>query len=131
MLGLHFGWPIRTLLVWPYTVNGWILFVLGLVIAVIVNRQFARHGTTIKPFEESTILFTEGLFSISRNPVYVASVIGLTGFWIGLGSLSPLIVLPIYVWLITTRFIVVEEAMLEARFGDTYRDYKRSTRRWL
>lgn len=131
MLGLHFALPLRTLLTWPYTVNGWILFVLGLLVAIFVNRQFARYETTIKPFEESTTLITDGLFAISRNPIYLASVIGLIGFWLGLGTVSPVIVIPIYVWLITTRFIVVEEAMLEARFGDTYREYMVSTRRWL
>jgi protein-S-isoprenylcysteine O-methyltransferase Ste14 len=35
------------------------------------------------------------------------------------------------VWWIQTRFIAVEERMLTARFGDSYREFQRRVRRWI
>ena len=52
---------------------------------------------------------------------------------IGLAGGSPWILMPALPLAITIRYGVVarEEAYLERRFGDTYRDYKARTRRWL
>jgi protein-S-isoprenylcysteine O-methyltransferase Ste14 len=48
-----------------------------------------------------------------------------------LGTVAPFVVVPAFVWWITRRFIIHEEAMLEAKFGDIYKTYKRSVRRWI
>jgi len=48
-----------------------------------------------------------------------------------LGSVTPLAAIPVFVWLIQTRFIAVEERMLRERFGAEYVDYQRRTRRWI
>ena len=80
---------------------------------------------------ESTTLVTEGPYHYSRNPMYAGLALTLAGLALVLGSLSPLIVPPIFVWWITTRFIQKEEAMLEQRFGAQYLDYKQRVRRWL
>ena len=55
----------------------------------------------------------------------------LSGVALALGSLSPWIMLPLFVWIITKRFIVKEEAMLTDTFDDEYLDYCKRVRRWL
>ena len=53
------------------------------------------------------------------------------GIGVLLGSLSPFVVVPLFVWLIDRRFIRVEEAGLEQTFAAAYRDYRARVRRWL
>jgi protein-S-isoprenylcysteine O-methyltransferase Ste14 len=113
------------------TYLGWLLLVLALAVAVAVAWRFKRAGTTIKPFQRSSALVTDGLFAYSRNPIYLGMVVGLLGIFLALGSLGPLLVVPPFVYIIQTRFIAVEERMLEDAFGEAYLDYCRRVRRWL
>lgn len=115
----------------PLTHLGWIPIVLGLAAAVVARNQFRRSGTTIKPFQESSALVTDGLFALSRNPMYVSLTAALVGVCVLFGTLTPLVVVPAFVWVIRARVIAVEERMLEDTFGDAYRDYKTRVRRWL
>ena len=131
MVALDRYLPLVDLIEPPLTYLGWLLFFLAIAAALAVAAQFRRAGTTIKPFEDSTALVTDGLFAHSRNPIYVAMVVGLFGIFLALGSLSPLVMIPPFVYIIQTRFIAVEEHMLEAAFGDAYRDYTKRVRRWI
>ena len=92
---------------------------------------FVKAGTTVKPFHESSELVVMGPFGVTRNPMYLSMTVFLLGLAILLGSLTPFFVLPFFVWIINTRFIRVEESMLEQRFGDSYRAYKARVRRWI
>jgi protein-S-isoprenylcysteine O-methyltransferase Ste14 len=58
-------------------------------------------------------------------------IITLIGVWIVLGSLTPVFIIPIFTLLIQEMFIIEEEKMLEATFGEEYREYKTAVRRWI
>ena len=58
-------------------------------------------------------------------------VTGLAGVAIILGSLTPLLVPPLYGWIIWIRFIRIEEVTLLLRFGQAYSNYAARVRRWL
>ena len=47
------------------------------------------------------------------------------------GTLSPWIVVPLYMLIIEARFIRSEERFLEGIFGEQYLSYKKRVRRWL
>jgi protein-S-isoprenylcysteine O-methyltransferase Ste14 len=103
----------------------------GTALAVAGSQLFQRVGTTIRPFERSAALVTVGVFALSRNPMYLGMVLGLGGIAVLLGTVTPLLVVPLFVWLIQARFIAVEERMLSERFGAAYEAYRGRTRRWL
>lgn len=123
--------PLATLIEPPLTYLGWLPFAAAIAVALAVNWQFKRAGTPIKPFQDSTALVTGGPFACSRNPIYLAMIVGLLGIFVVLGSLSPLLVVPPFAYILRTRFVAVEERMLEEAFGAAYADYKRRVRRWL
>jgi protein-S-isoprenylcysteine O-methyltransferase Ste14 len=76
-------------------------------------------------------LVMDGPFSISRNPLYLFSLIGILGVGLMSNRISVLAVLLVY-HLIAYHFLVRrEEAMLAERFGEVYRDYRaRVPRLW-
>ena len=129
--GLHFLLPELRWLERPATYAGGLFVLVGLILALVSSELFRRSGTTIKPFEPSTALVTRGPFRLSRNPMYLGMVLVLFGCAILLGTVWPLPVIPLFIWLITSRFIVHEEQMMEQVFGDEYRAYRRRTRRWI
>ena len=131
MIALHLLIPIAQWLDPPLTYAGALPVLAGLALAAVGALLFGRRGTTIKPFQESSELVVDGPFRFSRNPMYLGMLLVLVGTAMLLGSVSPLIALPSFLWLITTRFIAPEEAMLDARFGERYAEYRRRVRRWI
>jgi protein-S-isoprenylcysteine O-methyltransferase Ste14 len=107
------------------------LIVVGLAISVSAAFRFRHHGTPLKPFEQSTALVTDGPFRYSRNPMYLGLVVVQVGVGLALESLTPFFVIPVFVAIITTRFVLPEERMLTERFGDAYTQFQRRVRRWL
>ncbi len=131
MFGLHYLLPIPLLrgAVWLYL--GVVLIGSGVLFIVVSARLFDKLDTTIKPFEESTALVVTGPFKYSRNPMYLGMVGVLIGLAVVLGTATPVVVIPVFAWLITRRFVQEEEAALEARFGDDYTEYRNRVGRWL
>jgi len=132
MVVLHLFVPLAQLASsWWRLVGGSAVLVGGVAVNLWADRLFKRAGTSVTPFEASTVLIVEGPFALSRNPMYLGMVLILVGTAVGLGSLSPWIVIPVFVWQVQRRFILPEEAKLEGTFGSRYVEYKRATRRWL
>ncbi len=110
---------------------GVLLMFSGALIVAISAWEFRKAGTTVRPFEESTALVTSGPFSKSRNPMYFGMVLVLVGVALMLGSFSPWLVLPAFVYVIQTFFIRPEEADLAEKFPTEYESYRKSVRRWF
>jgi protein-S-isoprenylcysteine O-methyltransferase Ste14 len=115
----------------PWRYLGVVPVVLGAVLNILADRAFKRCDTTVKPFEESAFLVTEGAFRFSRNPMYAGFALLLVGLVMLLGSAVPWIVVIGFPFVMQAHFIQVEESMLEARFGADWLAYKRRVRRWL
>jgi len=128
---LHLVWPIAEIVPRGLSMLGAVLFILGGAPAILVNQRFSQVGTTIVPLQKSETLVTDGFFRYSRNPIYLGMACSLLGAALFLGSLSPFVVVPLFVWIIQSQFIVHEERMLEEAFGEEYRGYKARVRRWL
>lgn len=92
---------------------------------------FWRKKTTIEPHHTPGTLIVEGPYRISRNPIYLGLVLILTGEVLWLGALSPVALPPIFLVILTERFVKPEEAALQAAFGRAAQDYLSATRRWI
>jgi protein-S-isoprenylcysteine O-methyltransferase Ste14 len=131
MLGLHRWFPIRRLVPGTWRWLGLAPAAIGLALALSAVRIFVKRKTTFRPGDTSTSLVTEGPFRFTRNPMYLGMALLLTGLAIGLGSLSPWLLLPLFIATISINIIPAEEAMLSEAFGPQYSDYQSRVRRWV
>ena len=107
------------------------LVVLGALVMGAAVVQMALARTTVIPRRNPSALVTGGLFGISRNPIYLADAVILTGAVLWLDAVLALPLVFSFVWLIETRFIRDEEARLTAAFGPEFDLWAARTRRWL
>lgn len=128
---LHLVLPLARILDWPWRWLGAAPLAFGCALNLIADQAFKRRGTTVKPFRESSALVTDGVFRISRHPMYLGMVSIVAGAGLLLGSLSPLLVAGALAALLDRVFIRAEEPMMESVFGEDYRDYRRRVRRWI
>ena len=117
---------------WPVIVGG-LLIPVGVLIDVLAVLQFRKAKTTINPLrpESTSSLVTSGFYAHSRNPMYVGMLVCLVGFTLLLRSLTPLLVLPLFVIVVTVFQIIPEEKALSKIFGDEFTYYKENVPRWL
>jgi protein-S-isoprenylcysteine O-methyltransferase Ste14 len=128
---LHYLFPLLQLLQFPWRLAGVFPLVVGVGIALIADRMFREHNTTVKPFEQSSALVTSGVFAVSRNPMYLGLTLILFGIAVFLGSLTPFVVVIVLPILLDRLFIAQEERMLEEVFGERFREYRNRVRRWI
>jgi protein-S-isoprenylcysteine O-methyltransferase Ste14 len=107
------------------------LALIGVLIAWRAIAQFAEAGTTIQLDEPTEELVTNGLYSWSRNPIYIALTLIYVGLAIALTSGWALIVLPAVIVILRKTVIEKEEILLEKEFGTPYLAYKKKVPRWL
>ncbi len=109
------------------------LVAIGVLIDAVSVLAFFRVKTTINPLtpDRAQILVASGMFRFSRNPMYLGMLLMLCGWGVFLGQPLGVIVLALFVSVITAWQIKPEEAALEAKFGQSYRDYCAQVRRWI
>lgn len=77
------------------------------------------------------VLHTDGLFSHSRNPLYLGNVLEILGLAILSNSLIFLVIMfPFFVF-IYHSIIIAEEDFLYKKFSTEYLEYKKRVPRWL
>jgi len=131
MVALHFSFPVARIIPPWWNLLGIIPLALGVIINLIADRAFHKANTTVKPFKASIALITEGVFRMSRNPMYLGFVLVLIGIAVLMRSLTPYVIVLAFAILMDRMYIRVEERMLAEEFGTEWEGYKRSTRRWL
>lgn len=108
---------------------GLILVGLGLMLVAVAQMVLAR--TTVIPHRDPSALVMGGVFALSRNPIYLADALVLTGLYLHWDALVALPLVAVFMAIITRRFIRPEEARLAAMFSEIYDDYRARTRRWI
>ncbi len=109
------------------------LLFLGAIVIAMAVISFKHAHTTLNPEtpNAATSLIKSGIFSVSRNPIYVGFLLLLTSFAVYSGNSINFIFLPLFVMAVNRLYILPEEAALETIFKEEYIDYKRRVRRWL
>lgn len=102
----------------------------GLALAIAANINFRTAGTHAEPWKPSTALVTDGIFARLRNPMYVGGTFFLVGLAVLLAS-DWMLVMTIG-FFVVLHFGVVrrEERYLEAKFGESYRQYRNRVPRY-
>ncbi len=112
-------------------VVGWAFGIGGIGLAVWAIATLIRAKTTVRPDRAAQHLVTWGPFTRFRNPIYLADVMILLGMAEWTKSIWFVIAAGVFGVLVTWLAILPEERHLTAVFGDTYREYKARSRRWL
>lgn len=110
-----------------------LLFTLAIFIGISAIISFKRHKTTVNPTkpEASTTVVSSGIYSLSRNPMYLAMLISLISLAYYLQNITSLPVILIFIGYMTRFQIIPEEKVLTKIFGQQYLDYQSKVRRWL
>lgn len=131
MVALNLVFPLKEIISSPHKYLGFTFVLIGTGMSLGGAFMFGKAKTPIRPFKKSTQLLTTGLYRYTRNPIYLGMILVLFGVFILLGSITPFLVIPSFVWLIQRKFVAVEEKHLEETFGQQYRAYKQTVRRWI
>jgi protein-S-isoprenylcysteine O-methyltransferase Ste14 len=110
-----------------------LLVIVGVSFDVCGLLAFRQSKTTINPIspDKASALVTNGIYRLSRNPMYLGLVLFLTAWAIQLSMLWPFIGPILFVIYINRFQIAPEERVMESKFGDEYAVYKNKVRPWL
>ena len=120
----------------PLPMAGWIgasLAAVGIAVSIAGVVEFRRARTTVDPTrpEAASSMVTSGIYSRTRNPMYLGMLVLLTGWALWLSNAASLALLPVFVLAISRLQIQPEERALTRIFADEYERYCRQVRRWL
>lgn len=110
-----------------------ILLLLALVTAITALIQFFGAKTSVDPLnpDKASVLVTRGVYSISRNPQYLALLMVLLAWGLWLGNAFNVLLAAGFVSAMNRWQISREEASLLEKFGKEYSQYCIKVRRWF
>lgn len=134
LLGL--AWLFDRLLPAPLGLPGlpWLgiaLLLVGGLLLILAAGLFRARGTTVDPTRSPDTLVTDGLYRLSRNPMYLGMLLVLIGFDLWRDS-WPALLGPLAFFLYMNQVVIPrEERMVEGRFAEQFQAYRQRTRRWI
>ena len=108
-----------------------LLFGLGIFSAAV--QSFKKHKTTINPLspDKASSLVNSGIFSYSRNPMYLGMLLILLAVSFKFNISGGLFISFLFKIYITRFQIIPEEKAMAKLFGEEFITYKNQTRRWV
>lgn len=88
--------------------------------ALLLFRKTKNTVITVKP---ANSLQTTGIYSVSRNPMYVSLLLFYIGLSFIIGNWWHLILIPVLLLIVQEYVIKREEEYLVRRFGQSYLEY--------
>ena len=111
---------------------GVIVMLAGVSLVAWCIALFARVGRgTLAPWDPTSRLVAVGPYRHTRNPMITGVATTLVGEAIFTGSRWLALWATTFIAINHIYFLVSEEPGLEARFGDSYREYKAAVPRWI
>lgn len=110
---------------------GWIILLCGISLLVAAFGLFQIEGTTVNPTKEPDKLVTDGIYRVTRNPMYLGMLLILSGVPFVMESMAGLMFPLIFFLIMDQSIIPKEERTVEGVFGKEYLRYKLKTRRWI
>ena len=110
---------------------GGLLVGAGVLLALLAVYEMRRQRTTVVPHREAQALVSTGIFSRTRNPIYLGDLLILAGFILSWDAVLSLPLLPILLWVLEKRFVIPEEDRLRRKYRAEFAQFCEKTRRWL
>jgi len=143
--GFSFILPVTVLIIVPLSIEpeitiknpaafliGILIMLTGLTLIGKTVTTLTRKGDgTLAPWSPTKKLVTSGIYGLVRNPMILGVLTVL------IGESTAILSAPIFKWLViffivnNIWFFIFEEPNLEKKFGDQYREYKKSVPRWI
>lgn len=111
--------------------GGLTIAAIGLLIMLRAWRVFRARGNAICPTAPTSLLITDDVFRLTRNPMYLGIVLMLLGMALGTGGLFFYLAALAFFLIIDFVFCPYEETKLGELFGERFDSYRSSVRRWL
>jgi len=134
LVGLTLQWVVSLPFMPASVPAGWIggiVFVLALALFAWAITTMTRAGSNVPTNLPTTTIVETGPYRFTRNPIYLGMFLGLVGLAIAFDNLWLLAMLVPFALVIRYGVVAREEAYLERKFGDAYRQYRARVRRWL
>lgn len=109
---------------------GWGLLILSLILVWIAQSQMSNSWRIGIDEKNKTKLVTSGMFSISRNPIFLGIMIANIGLFLVLPNAFTLLIVSLSTISINTQ-IRLEEEFLKREFGAKYENYLKKVSRWI
>lgn len=111
--------------------TGLLLIAAAIAVDIWSLLTFQRHRANIMPHKAATTLIMSGPFAHSRNPIYLANVMLVTGFGFALGSRWFIFGAVVLFFLLSEFAIKREEKHMAANFPKQWPEYTKIVRRWV
>ena len=133
LLGLliHYFYPLRFLSASVSVRLGVLLILVAIPIALLGVLALKRAETPVDVRKPTTAIVTNGIYRLSRNPMYVSLAFVYLGIACWVNSLWILLLIVPVLVVVDQGVIKREEQYLEQNFGDEYLRYKSEVRRWI
>ncbi len=131
-LDQYYEWlsPIAWMNSFVLMILGIALLVLALIWVLVAQLQMGDSWRIGIDEESKSALVQHGLFGVSRNPIFLGMLIMLVGLLLLLPTAATLTVTVLGFVLIHVQ-VRLEEAFLTEKYGEDYRKYQMSVRRWI
>ena len=130
--GMRAMWPADSMIGTLAQIAGGVSFLIGLLLFAWCLYLFAARGKgTLAPWDPPRNLVVTGPYRYVRNPMISGVLLIIAGETLVHGSRT------LGTWLLTffvinqIYLLIMEEPMLESRFGEEYRVYKDNVPRWI
>ena len=126
------GWfgVFPSLYQWPVLLAGMILLMAAFTLVNYLQAYMDQDWRSGVDPNQNRNLLVSGPFGRSRNPLFMAVMLGQLGFFLALPSVFSLVCLVTGV-VVLMRQARVEEQALARMFGDAYEAYRQRVPRWL
>ncbi len=122
--------PFKVLEIYWLNLLGFAISIFGLIITFTAQIQMKNSWRLGLDNEKEVNLITDGMYSFTRNPIYIGLGISFFGFFLIAPNLGSLLFLFIMSYAIVEK-VKDEEAFLLLKVPNEFRAYKQKVKRWI
>lgn len=110
---------------------GGIFILMYLLFFIAALKRFILSKNTLVTIKPANSLETSGIYSFTRNPMYLSLLFLYSGLAIFFGNWWTFVLIPLLIAVIQLYVIKREETYLRHAFGERYEAYTKRVRRWI